>query len=449
MDQTAERTPTCAVAIVGGGAAGLACAIAAGRIWSDRSGWPQDLLRLPAEERPAGHLPVVLLEKQERVGRKLLATGNGRCNLSHQPLDRSAYHGADPAFADAALNRFDLSETLDWFRKLGLLCRTDPDGRVFPYSYQASAVLDLLRQELDRLPIAVLTGWRAVAIRPSSQDRLTILSDRELCLAAGQVVVTTGGLAAPAFGCQGDGYTLLNALGHRLTEPHPAVVQLTTPREAVRAWSGIKVEGQATLRAGSAILRQENGEILFTDYGVSGPPVLQLSGLVHRHSGKSGRDLKLEIDFLPNLPEAAVYAFLVFRREQNSQLPLQSFLTGLVHKRIGQSLVRQVSGLPLDTPCARCDTLQLQQLARLLKGWQVPVTGTRDWTQAQVTAGGVCTADFDPGSMASRLVPGLYAAGEVLDIDGDCGGYNLQWAWSSGNLAGESAARASLGGWPL
>ncbi|NLO36198.1 MAG: aminoacetone oxidase family FAD-binding enzyme [Clostridiaceae bacterium] len=448
MSQTAEQVPTCAVAIVGGGAAGLACAIAAGRIWAEQQALAPALLGKPAEERPAGQLPVVLLEKQDRLGRKLLATGNGRCNLSHQPLDRAAYHGTDPAFADAALNRFGANETLDWFRQLGLLCRTDPDGRVFPYSYQASAVLDLLRLELDRLPVAVLTRWRAAAIQPDGKSGLTVISEADDRLSAGQVVLATGGLAAPAFGCQGDGYTLLGALGHRLIEPKPAIVQLTTPREAVRAWTGIKVEGRATLRRGSAILRQEDGEILFTEYGVSGPPILQLAGLVNQHSARSGRPLQLEIDFLPLLAEAAVTGFLAARLARNGQLPLKSLLTGLVHKRIGQSLARQVSGLSLDAPCASLDMLQLQQLAWQLKRWPVPVTGTRDWTQAQVTAGGLQTADFDPDTLASRRVPGLYAAGEVLDIDGDCGGYNLQWAWSSGRQAGEAAARASLGQWP-
>jgi hypothetical protein len=363
--------------------------------------------------------------------------------LSHRPLDGTPYHGNDPAFAEPALAHYDVATTLDWFAGIGLYHRIDPDGRVFPYSYQASAVLDLLRREADRLPIAVRTGCRITGMHTSQPDGFVLATADGQKIAAARVIIATGGMAAPAFGCDGDGYALLAGLGHRLIEPHPALVQICTATEAVRGFSGIRVEGRATLSFRGKQLRQEDGEILFTDYGLSGPPILQLSRAVH-HALLPGQPdaLRLHIDFLPGLTADSIRIWLACRREMDPQLPLQQLLTGLLHKKIGLALVKQSCGLPLTEPVSRLQDSALTDLAGLIKDWQVTVTGTRNWTQAQVTAGGIATGDFDAGTLMSRKVPGLYAAGEVLDIDGDCGGYNLQWAWSSGLLAGERAARS-------
>jgi hypothetical protein len=438
-----NKEARCAIAVVGGGAAGLAAAIMAGRLLQGRISCAADWLQQPAEARDWLQAPVVILERQDRIGKKILATGNGRCNLSHQPLDYTPYHGNDPAFAESALSHYDVTTTLDWFAGIGLYHRIDPDGRIFPYSYQASAVLDLLRRAADRLPIAMRTGCRITGLRKSQPDGFVLTTADGQKIAAARVIIATGGMAEPAFGCEGDGYALLAGLGHRLIEPHPALVQICTAREAVRGFSGIRVEGRATLTCRGKQLRQEDGEILFTDYGLSGPPILQLSRAVH-HALLPGQPdtLRLHIDFLPGLTAGSIREWLVRRREMDPQLPLQQLLTGLLHKKIGLALVKQSCGLPLTEPVSRLQDSALPDLIESIKDWQVTVTGTRDWTQAQVTAGGIATGDFDAGTMMSRKAPGLFAAGEVLDIDGDCGGYNLQWAWSSGLLAGERAARS-------
>lgn len=443
MEQRLNQETSCAIAVIGGGAAGLTAAIMAARQLQDRTACVAGLLQQPAEQRDWKQTPVVILERQERVGKKILATGNGRCNLSHQPLDLASYHGHDRTFITPALTRFDVAATLDWFAGIGLYCRVDPDGRIFPYSYQASAVLDLLRRETDRLPIAVRTSCRIADLRTSQPNGYVLTTADGHELAAACVIVATGGMAAPAFGCDGDGYALLAGLGHRLIEPHPALVQICTARDAVRGFSGIRVDGRATLACRGKILRQEEGEILFTDYGLSGPPILQLSRAARRSLQQREPDtLRLHIDFLPGLTDADIREWLVRRRAMDPQLPLQQLLTGLLHKKIGLILVKQACGLPLAEPLYRLRDSALSDLISLIKDWQVTVTGTRNWDQAQVTAGGIATGDFDPETLMSRKAPGLFAAGEVLDIDGDCGGYNLQWAWSSGLLAGEQAARS-------
>ncbi|MDW7657492.1 MAG: NAD(P)/FAD-dependent oxidoreductase [Bacillota bacterium] len=432
MEQRQNKKIDCAIAIVGGGAAGMVAAIMAAH-----------LLRQPAGVRDWSLAPVVLLERQDRIGKKLLATGNGRCNLSHQPLDYTPYHGNDPTFIDPTLSRYDVDATLDWFAGIGLYHRTDPDGRVFPYSYQASAVLDLLRREAERLPISVQTNCRVISMRISRPDCFILTTSDGQKIAASRVIIATGGMAAPAFGCEGDGYALLAGLGHRLIEPHPALVQICTAKEAVRGFSGIRIDGRVSLTCRGKILRQEDGEILFTDYGLSGPPILQLSRAVHHALLPDQPDaLRLQIDFLPGLTADNLKVWLIRRRDMDPQLPLQQFLTGLLHKKIGLSLVKQACRLPLTEPVSRLQDSAILELIDLIKNWQVTVTGTRNWTQAQVTAGGIATGDFDPRTLMSQKAPGLFAAGEVLDVDGDCGGYNLQWAWSSGLLAGEQAARS-------
>ncbi len=420
MGQTGKTWP---VAVIGAGAAGLAAAISAGRQLKKTGG------------------SVLLLEKLDRVGKKILATGNGRCNLSHDPLTLADYHGQEPAFCLPALSKYDLAGTKDWFNQLGLMLRTDPDGRVFPYSYQATAVLDLLRHALTTLPITLMTNQAAKQLNKSRQGDFYIGTASDT-FQASQVILASGGLAAPAFGCTGDGYKLAASCGHQLVQPYPALVQLLADKKAVRPWIGIRVEGTASLWAGARLLRQETGEILFADYGLSGPAILQLS---RQLAGRDPSGLELALDFLPQISQDQLLTWLINRCEQQQSLTGEHLLTGLLQKKIGQALLRQASSLPLASPVTNYSKAELIRLAGLVKHWPIKITGSRDWRQAQVTAGGLATAEFCRETMQSKKTAGLYAAGELLDIDGDCGGFNLQWAWSSGRLAGKMAALAWLG----
>ena len=436
----------CNVAVVGGGAAGLMAALSAAMTWQEKQ-------KMACETPPAAlnKLPVVLLERQDRVGRKILATGNGRCNLSNQDLTLEHYHGCDARFASGALHRVPGTATLDFFRQIGLLCRTEPDGRIFPYSLQASAVLDLLRLAAARLGVRTLVSFEVNKLvtpvvtgkMPAGGFRLLAADGREV--QADRVIMATGGLAAPALGCDSSGYELMTGLGHRLTDVFPALVQVRTETDLVRGLAGIKFEGTAWVLLDGKKICQSSGEVLFTEYGLSGPPLLDLSRTVGQNlQDRPDCQVMIGLDLLPGMPYDELLQWLAFRQSADPKAELAEYLTGLVHKKIGQALLKRCLERPLNSPVSALSAANREKIAVQLKSLQIRAVGTRDWSQAQVTAGGLDVRDFRPDTLESRLIPGLYAAGEILDIDGDCGGFNLQWAWSSGSLAGQRAMAGAL-----
>lgn len=435
-----EAAARCRVAVVGGGAAGLMAAITAAQTWQDNVG---------AQRPESGRVPVLLIEKMDRVGKKLLTTGNGRCNLSNLNLSIDHYHGQDPSFAAGVLAQYTVSQTIGLFRCLGLLCRQEED-RIYPYSLQASAVLDILRLAAERLGVMMATGHAVRTLAHAGRQtgyRLTVDDGRVIL--ADRVIIATGGLAAPGLGCDGSGYELMTAFGHRRTAVFPGLVQVRTVTGLVQGLAGIKTEGTATVKVGRKKIRTAQGEILFTAYGLSGPPLLDLS----RHVTMALQDdpdatVDIVLDLLPGLSFEELTGWLAERRRIDENLALSEYLTGLVNKKLGQAILKQCLGqkLTLAAPASALNSQDLSRLAGLLKALTIRAVGTRDWTQAQVTAGGLETAGFNPNTLESRLAEGLYAAGEILDIDGDCGGFNLQWAWSSGQAAGRDAMLKSLSG---
>ena len=407
------------LAIIGGGASGLAAAI-------------QAAILLRQKDRDAS---VVILERGQRVGRKLLATGNGRCNLSNRQTSPDHYHGADPGFVREAFRRFPVKSNLDFFYKMGLLTVEEEDGKLYPRPLQASAVLDVLRMEAERLGVETRCGAEVLSLR--RQKGGFLLETAEGTLFARAVIVAAGGEAsAPLGGCD-SGYRLLSALGHRITERRPAIVQLKTDVTFTKPLAGMKLDGLVTLSGKEPVSRF--GEILFTEYGISGPPVMTLSSLVTRRLG-GGKEVSLTLDLLPDLEEERLRKILSGRASARPERRLEEFFTGLIPKRLGQCALKAEGIVPLSRTADTLTPGELTALCRRLKGWKLTVTGHNGMKNAQVTAGGAETAGFFPDTLESRLAPGLFACGEVLDIDGDCGGYNLQWAWSSGRLAGEGAA---------
>lgn len=433
-----ENDSTCLTAVVGGGAAGLMAAISAALVFKNES------------RPPAVQFPVILLEKADRVGRKLLATGNGRCNLSNRDQSADHYHGHDPEFISSVLDRFPLEKTISFFRGLGLLCRTEEDGRIYPFSLQASAVLDLLRRAADHLGVCTLTAFTASEIRFTIDHGISCLiyaADGRM-VRARTVVAATGGLAAPAFGCDGSGFELLKRHGHVCSPLFPALVQIRTETDLVRGLAGIKFDGSARLRINGDPVRTESGEILFAEYGLSGPPVFDLSREISEAlQSRPPRQVEIVLDFLPDMDHQALLSWLHERRQSDMDLPMADFLTGLVVKKLGQALLKRclAQQLTLASPVSMLTDTELERLAEMLKELPLRVVGTLGWQHAQTTAGGLVTGDFDSSSLRSRFQPGLFAAGEILDVDGDCGGYNLQWAWSSGHLAGSGAMKTALG----
>ncbi len=407
------------IAVIGGGASGLMAALAA------------------HGTNPA--LRIGVLEKLPRVGKKLMATGNGRCNLTNVNASPADYHG-DVAFMESAMRRFPPLAVLERFKAFGVYPLVEDSGRVYPMSGQASSVLDALRLSLAEAGVEEICECEAVSLEPGPFWRIRAKDGRTIC--ARRVILAAGGMTAPSLGGGASGYRLLEALGHRVTPRLPALVQLKTDPVAVRALKGIKYDGQIDILVDNRLMRSETGEVLFTEYGLSGPPVLQLSRIAAAALSRRNKPVvTARLHILPFKGDD-IRGMLAARRSQLSARSLENFLTGLVNKRLGQTLVKLACPLPLTAASSALTDAHLAALSALLAGWELEITGTQGFEQAQVTAGGVRTGDFDPDTMESRRAPGLYVTGELYDIDGDCGGFNLQWAWASGLAAGEAAAKA-------
>ncbi len=392
-----------AVAIVGGGAAGLTAAIFAAQNGRE----------------------VTVYESGERIGRKILATGNGRCNMTNINADINNYHGNNTKFLLGAINKFWVEETIAFFENLGILTKTEERGKVYPYSDQASAVLDVLRFRLEELNVRIVTGFEVESVKKNG-NRFELVSYNGKTSYAEKVIIAAGGRAAPNLGSKGKGYELLKCFGHKITDLKPSLVQLKTDTDVVKKLKGIKLN--AIVSIGS---QSEYGEVLFTDYGLSGPAVFSLTS-------RMKNDKKLSLDIMYNYTLHQIRDIINARICNNPKMRLENFFVGMLNKKLGQALLKSIGIEPLSRYVVTLNEHEISMLCETLKKWEFNIKGTMSWNNAQVTKGGAVTDEFSPSTMESRLVKGLYAAGEVLDIDGDCGGYNLQWAWSSGYLAGSS-----------
>ncbi len=400
------------VVVVGGGASGMMAAIAA-----------QD----------AG-ASVVLMEKTDRVGRKLLATGNGRCNIANRHLTGAAYHGTCASLTVPVFQRFGLRDTAAFFESLGLPVREE-EGRLYPYNLQASSVQDVLRYEIARRGAAVRLMSPVTALhRAKNGWRVETASGGEPCDA---VVLAAGGKAAPQLGSAGEGFALCRALKIAVTPLRPSLVRLLCDSPYLKRLSGVKVEGRADVGCEGNAVRTERGEILFTDEGVSGPPILQLS----RDAGTlraEGKQAFLTIDQFPERGAADLVQSLTARCRNLGYKDCFEAFNGILHKKMIPVMLL-VCGIEKSRSASSLREEEIRRIAAFLKGWVLPVRGDAGFRDAQVTAGGIHRREVTD-RLASVRYDGLYFAGEVLDIDGDCGGYNLQWAWSSGYVAGKEAA---------
>ena len=394
------------VLIIGGGAGGMMAALTAAQ---------------------NGHR-VTLLERQARVGRKLLATGNGRCNLTNRNASPAHYHGGE-GFCDYALAQFDTEAALRFFEDLGLLTVTEESGRVYPMSNMAGSVLDVLRYALEQENIDLQTAQAVTAVK-KTPNGFTVKTETDT-FTADAVILAAGGCAGGKVGGVTDGYRIAKTLGHHRTALCPSLVQLKTDPTYPRALKGIKAECGIVICRGKEVLAQNKGEVLFTEYGVSGPAIFDVSRTV----AAGGDGLTCELDFFPDLSDAALQNWLRSRRVSMANREAGALLTGSVHSRLGQMIVKSAGFT--NSPVSALTDADMARIAHQLRHFALPVTGVCGFDQAQVTAGGLRCDEFDPQTMQSKLVPGFYACGEVLDVDGDCGGYNLQWAWSSGHLAGQ------------
>lgn len=396
--------------ILGGGAAGL-CACAA-------------LAR-------AG-LRVTIVEKLDRVGKKIMAAGNGRCNISNTDMN-PAYYGDAAPFVSRVYETTPPNEVSAFFASLGLMTAQE-DGRIYPRTMMASSVLDVLRRACECGHVRIITGCEALSLTPSRRGGWSVQLASSEGLFAPVVLCALGGSAAPHLGTDGAGVRLLGALGHSATPLYPALVQLKSNHSALRSLKGVRVPARLTLEIDEAPSAQETGELLFADYGVSGVCVFQLS----RHAAKAldeKRRVKLLVNLLPEIQD--IPAWLDARIAAMTECDAMSLMTGVFPRLLAQAIFKQ-AGCAAECMAGRMNASQRLALAQAISAFPLEITGTQGFKNAQVTAGGISLGEVDPRTMASALYDGLYLAGEVLDADGPCGGYNLHFAFASGLTAAKA-----------
>ena len=399
------------VGIIGAGASGMTAA-------------------LTAAENP--NVQVILFERQARVGRKLQATGNGRCNLSNTQALQQGYHGENPDFAQSAIRQFDPQATLQWFADLGLYTVTEASGKVYPYSDQANSVVDILRLHLEKPNIDLRLGFEIEKIQKTADGFL--VTGQETSIHCDKLIIACGGLAGSKLGGTMSGYKLLGKLGHKATRLRPSLVQIKTSWSGITALKGVRTNCHVQFFKDGELFSENVGELQLTEQGISGPVVFEISRDVCYGSGK----WTAKLDFLPAWTHAQILQELQRRRQ--TQLPMDELLTGILHNRLGRVLTKS-AGVHGKLLARDLSEQEAEEVCKAVKAFEIALTEPLGMDSAQVTAGGILTDQFDENTMESRLVPGLYACGEVLDIDGDCGGYNLQWAWSSGRCAGLNAGK--------
>ncbi len=409
------------ILILGGGAAGIAAAIAA------------------AETAPEG-VRVTLLERSPRVGKKLLATGNGRCNLSNADRGIDWFFTSDRRALAACLAAVEQADPLGWFKAHGLWCR-EPDeaGRIYPYSNQAADVVNLLLDWLERTGVEVRTDCMVQELRQQRGGWTVQLAGGE-SLRADAVICALGGSAGPQFGTDGFGPELARRCGLRIEPLYPCLVPLQCEKKQVQGLAGIRVKGDVTLWNGERPLRTERGEVQFTEYGLSGIAVMQLSGLL-RPGGKP-RALSISLNLFPGQAPEALARVLADRAKALPGVTAAGYMTGLVNRRVGLA-VWKACALGAETrPAADLSRAEWLRLAEGLTHWRFTGLQPTGWNAAQTTGGGIALSEVEPESLRLRGCEGLYFVGETLDCAGSCGGYNLHWAFGTGLLAGRHAAQS-------
>ncbi len=401
------------VAIIGGGASGLACAI-----------------EIMHTVRNKDDVKVTVIEKLSRVGKKILVTGNGRCNLTNMNSASSGFRG-DTEFAYAALNRYTPESNIEFFNGIGLYTREEDEGRVYPLSNQATSVLDALRFECERLGIEIICDYNVVHLKSvfNGAVQKLVVNNKDRF---DYVVVAAGGKAAKVHGTDGDSYDLLKMIGHKITSIAPALVSLNCDN-FTKALKGVRSICRMDLVIDGEKVLENYGEVQFTDYGLSGIPIMQLSRFV---SMSPSEDICINLDVTPDFTIDGIENYLFDRREFGTGL-CENVLIGVMNKQLCITLLKECGIAPNGKICELSDN-EILKLAKLCKCWNIRIRTARGFDFAQVTAGGADCSQFNKETMESKLIENLFCCGEALDIDGDCGGYNLQWAWSSGRTAGHT-----------
>ncbi|ARC83351.1 flavo, family protein [Clostridium argentinense CDC 2741] len=396
--------------IVGGGASGIMAAIMAKDLGID----------------------VAILESNDRIGKKILTTGNGRCNITNKNINVLRYHSENKTFFNKVFENFTLKNTVEFFNSIGLYLVTLDSDKMYPMSLQASSVLDVFRFALEEREVPIYLNHKVKEINYKNKFIIDCVNEENFICS--KLLLCTGGKSAPKTGSDGSGFTLARKLGHSIINPIPALVQLKLNHNKLKALSGVKFDGNTHIYVNDKLRRSEFGEVLFTDYGISGPPILQLSRIASYNLSK-GKDISLKIDMMSNFSKDELKDFLENHFGTYSYRSVHDALIGIINKKIIPIILKEANIDNIHKPCWSLEWEEKEMLLSLLKEWTFKVSGTNSFDNAQVTAGGVDTKEVDENTLQSKIVPNLYFAGEILDVDGDCGGFNLQWAWSSASVA--------------
>ncbi len=405
------------IGIIGGGASGMIAAISAARKGAS----------------------VTILEAGDRIGRKILATGNGKCNFTNRKMNSTCFRSNTIADVSSFLDAFGTEQTLAFFASLQMLYK-DKNGYYYPASEQASTVLDVLRYEIDSFgdTIRVLTGQKARMLTYQKDGSVKVQCGTEQYV-FDRVIVACGSKASPKTGSDGSGYQLLRSLkcGCHIEEVVPALVQLRCKEAYLKSVSGVRIEGRVSLFIEGKETITETGEIQLTDYGVSGIPVFQISRYAS-YGCLKGSKVEVRLDLMPHMDEASLKAYMRYRKAELADRSLEQFCSGLIHKKVCM-LFAKIAGISLEQRVGAVTEQQFQKFIHLFKNWVLVVDKPNGFDMAQICAGGLSMKEID-AHFAMKKCPSVYVVGELLDVDGICGGYNLQWAWTSGYLAGQYAA---------
>lgn len=402
------------VGVIGGGASGIMASIA-------------------AAENGAS---VVLFERKDKIGKKILATGNGRCNFSNANLSQECYYTDDPEFIKAIFAQFDNNDLCNFFKGLGMLIK-DKNGYFYPACEQASTVLDVLRLALKESHVKEITDSYVTDVKKSGNEYIVITENGEK-YSFDSVIVSTGGKAGIGKKEYANGYDILKSFGHSVTKLYPALTQIKCSGFNFKAVSGVRNDCTISVYENKKCIMTQTGEILFTDYGISGIVSFQISHCIANLLDDKSK-VSLLIDFLPGMDFESLKQFVLSKKLLHDNLTVSEFFTGFLNKKLNTELIKCLK-LNANDLIKDIDSEYLLKAFSVMKNFIIYPTGVNDFDQAQVTGGGVPTNELSSG-LESMFSKGLYITGELINVDGICGGYNLQWAFSTGKIAGKNASK--------
>lgn len=404
------------VMVIGGGASGIVASIVAAR----------------------KGIKVTLIERQARIGKKILVTGNGRCNITNTSITSNAYHTNNKKDYMKPLEMITTKMVLEFFETLGIIPLYE-GNKVYPLSEQASSVVDVLRMELERLGVTILTEEKVIKLK-QKKGKWRIYTEKENMYLSDAVIVATGGMAAPQLGCDATGYHILEQLGHYVYPAFPTLVHMKSSTRACKMLQGTKLKAKASIYVQNEWKRTEQGEVLFTEDGLSGPPIFQLSRIAS-DAFLNQMSCSVKLDLFPDRTKEELVSLIYTRIANAPKRTIEQLFIGWLHKRAIVPILKTAGVTNIHLLSEQIEYTEVQSIVDTLKAWKFEIKGTRDYRYAQATAGGISLEEIHLETMESRIAKGLYITGEILDVDGDCGGYNLQWAWATGMLAGDSISQ--------